>query len=155
MKEHDKRVIRDWIEQLASQGFLAKEGDYNVLKITTAGRKLLRGEITPRLLKPQEPGKKKAAAVETDAWEGVDRELFEVLRKLRRTQAEERGISTYIVFSDAALREMARRRPSTLEAFRTIRGVGEKKLQDYGEIFLECLADYCRVHRLPMDIRPQ
>lgn len=154
MKDHDKRVIRDWIEQLASQGFLAKEGDYNVLKITDTGRKLLRGQIIPRLLKPQEPGKKKTAAVETDAWEGVDRGLFEVLRDLRRKQAEERGISTYIVFGDAALREMARRRPSTLEAFRTIRGVGEKKLKDYGEIFLECLADYCRDHRLQMDVRP-
>ena len=93
--------------------------------------------------------------METDAWEGVDRELFAALRKLRREQAEERGIPTYIVFSDAALREMARRRPSTLEAFRTIRGVGEKKLEDYGEVFVDCLVKYCRDHRLPMDVRPK
>ncbi len=126
LADQEKQVIRDWIEQLASQGFLAKEGEYNVLKVTPAGRKVLKGEITPRLLKPRKLAKKKAAAVETDAWEGVHRELFDVLRKLRRQEAEQRNIPTYIVFSDAALREMARRRPSTIEAFRTVRGVGER-----------------------------
>jgi ATP-dependent DNA helicase RecQ len=155
LKDHEKQAIRDWIEQLASQGFLAKEGEFNVLKITPAGRKLLKGELKPRLLKPRKEAKKKAAAVETDAWEGVHRELFEALRKLRRDEAERRGISTYIVFSDAALREMARRRPSTLEAFRTIRGVGEKKLEDYGDLFVNCLVKYCGEHRLPMDVRPK
>ena len=155
LKEHDKQAIRDWIEQLASQGFLEEEGEYNVLKVTAAGRKLLKGEVTPRLLKPRKLAPKKAAAVETDAWEGVDRGLFEMLRKLRRKEAEKRGISTYIVFSDAALREMARRRPSTLEAFRTIRGVGEKKLDDYGEVFVQNLVNYCALHRLAMDVRPR
>jgi ATP-dependent DNA helicase RecQ len=62
---------------------------------------------------------------------------------------------TYVVFSDAALREMARRRPSTLEAFRTIRGVGEKKLEDYGEIFVQSLVEYCTENRLAMDVRPR
>ncbi len=156
LADHDKRIIRDWIEQLASQGFLAKEGDYNVLKVTPAGRQLLKGEQTPRLLKPQERARKKeAAAVETDAWEGVDRDLFGVLRTLRREQAEARDIPAYIVFSDAALRDMARRRPSTLEAFRTIRGVGEKKLDDYGDVFVDCLIKYCQDHRLTMDVRPK
>lgn len=155
LKEHDKQSIRDWIEQLASQGFLEKEGEYNVLKVTAAGRKLLKGEMKPRLLKPRKLAKKKEAAVETDAWDGVDRGLFEMLRKLRRKEAEARAMPTYVVFSDAALREMARRRPSTLEAFRTIRGVGEKKLEDYGEIFVQSLVEYCSENRLPMDVRPR
>ncbi len=154
LAEEQKLVIRDWIEQLASQGFLLKEGEYNVLKVTEAGWQLLKGKKTPRLLKPQRTEKKRTAKVETTSWEGVDRELFKVLKTLRREQAEERGVSTYIVFSDAALREMARRRPSTVEAFRTIRGVGEKKLEDYGEIFVDCLVSYCAEHRLSMDVRP-
>ncbi len=155
LADHEKQIIRDWIEQLASQGFLAKEGEYNVLKVTPAGWKVLKGQLAPRLLKPQQMAKKKKAVVETDAWDGVDRELFGVLRKLRRERAEERGVPTYVVFSDAALREMARRRPSTLEAFRTIRGVGEKKLDDYGDVFVDCLVKYCQGHRLAMDVRPQ
>ena len=154
LEEHDKQVIRDWIEQLASQGYLSKEGEFQVLKVTDAGWKLLKGERTPRLLKPRKQAKRKTAAVETDAWEGVDRGLFDVLRTLRRKEAEKRGVAAYIVFGDAALREMARRRPSTLEAFQTIKGVGEKKLEDYGELFVDCLVNYCRQNRLPMDMRP-
>jgi ATP-dependent DNA helicase RecQ len=59
LKEHDKQSIRDWIEQLASQGFLEKEGEYNVLKVTPSGRKLLKGEMKPRLLKPRKLANKK------------------------------------------------------------------------------------------------
>lgn len=154
LADHDQQVIRDWIEQLASQGFLTKEGEFHVLKVTDLGWELLKGKRKPRLLKPQKKAKTKASTIETDAWKGVDRDLFEVLKKLRRDQAEKRRVAAYVVFNDAALREMARRRPSTLEAFRTIRGVGEKKLEDYGELFLECLVNYCRENRLPMDRRP-
>lgn len=152
LEEYDKQVIRDWIEQLASQGYLSKEGEFQVLKVTDAGWKLLKGERKPRLLKPRKQAKRKAALVETDAWKGVDRGLFDRLRELRREQAERSNMPAYIVFSDAALREMARRRPSTLESFQAIKGVGEKKLKDYGEIFVDCLVDYCREHRLRMDV---
>src|SRR5439155_4848982 len=54
LTEHGKKNARDWIEQLAAQGFLKKTGEFNVLAVTPEGRRLLRGEITPRLLKPAE-----------------------------------------------------------------------------------------------------
>ena len=83
LTEHGKRNVRDWIEQLAGQGFLQRTGEYNVLAVTAEGRRVLKGEITPRLLKAPEP-KKKEAKVAVASWEGVDRGLFEVLRTLRR-----------------------------------------------------------------------
>ena len=63
---------------------------------------------------------------------GVDRTLFEVLRKLRRDLASERAVPPYVVFHDGVLREMARVFPSSPERFRRLSGVGEARLRDYG-----------------------
>ena len=52
LKQHDKRTVREWIEQLCGQDLLLREGEYRVLKVSPAGRQVLRGETTPRLLKP-------------------------------------------------------------------------------------------------------
>ena len=68
-----------------------------------------------------------------------DPELFERLRALRRTIAEERGVPPYLVFSDASLRDMARLRPLTLDAFHDVKGVGEWKAQAFGERFVAAI----------------
>jgi ATP-dependent DNA helicase RecQ len=66
-----------------------------------------------------------------------DEALLNRLKKLRRTLADERNVPAYIVFSDVTLREIASRLPSTLEEFSAVPGVGEKKLADFGQIFIE------------------
>jgi ATP-dependent DNA helicase RecQ len=150
-----QKTIRDWIEQLVSQRFLRKEGDCNVLKITDDGWKLLRGELTPKLLRPASPAKKqRKAAVIEDSWEGVDRGLFEALRDLRRKKANALRVPAYIVFGDTTLRDMARRRPTTLAGFRDVKGVGAKKLSDFGEAFIACIASYCQRHGVATDVAP-
>ncbi len=155
LASEQKNTIRDWIEQLVGQGFLKKEGEYNILMVTPQGWELLRGKATPRLLKPAEPTKtKRQASVIEDSWEGVDRGLFEVLRNLRRTKADSLSVPAYVVFGDTALRDMARRRPLTLEGFRQVKGVGEKKLADFGEEFITVIAEYCRTHNLKSDVTP-
>ena len=52
LAQEDRPTIRDWIEQLANQGFLAKESEYHLLRVTPRGRQLLSGQLTPRLLRP-------------------------------------------------------------------------------------------------------
>jgi ATP-dependent DNA helicase RecQ len=74
---------------------------------------------------------------------------------LRHEKAAAQNVPAYIVFGDAALRDMARRRPSTLEGFRQVRGVGEKKLADYGQAFVDRIAAYCRANEVPMDVEPK
>ena len=147
------RTIRDWIEQLVSQGFLGKSGEYHVLQVSPQGRRLLKGETVPRLLRPASETKAKGA-VAIDSWEGVDRGLFDELRRLRHEKAAEQDVPAYVVFSDATLRDLARRRPSTLEGFRQAKGVGEKKSADFGAAFVARIADYCRAQQLPMDVPP-
>ena len=135
---------------MAGQGFIAKTGEYNVLSVTEQGWRVIREEITPRLLKPAEKRERKAK-VAVQGWEGVDKGLFEALRKLRASLASERHVPAYIVFGDAALRDMARRRPSTLQHFLNVRGVGETKCEQYGRIMVEKIRAYCLDHALEMD----
>jgi ATP-dependent DNA helicase RecQ len=150
LAEHGKRNVREWIEQLAGQDFLERSGEYQVLKVTADGRRVLRGEIVPRLLRPAAP-KPKEAKVSTASWEGVDRGLFEALRALRRRKAEERGLPPFVVFSDATLRTLARCRPTSPERLLAVQGIGEKKAAEYGGDFLAAIAAYCQEHNLPAD----
>ncbi|MFH1575174.1 MAG: RecQ family ATP-dependent DNA helicase, partial [Acidobacteriota bacterium] len=149
---HPRSVVRDWIEQLVEQQCLERAGEYGVLKVTAKGRRVLKGLDLPLLLEParKKPAPKTPVAV--DSWEGVDRGLFETLRSLRWRLAQERSLPAYIVFGDAALRDMARKRPSTRDGFLRVSGVGDKKLQQYGETVLGAIRDYCRAHSLETDI---
>ena len=121
--------------------------------MTNEGRRLLAGEITPTLSRP---AKRLAlfAAVDADSWEGVDRDLFDALRQLR-ARSQPRTVPAYIVFGDATLRDMARHRPSTVERFLDVRGVGQQKAVDFGELFVNRIVTYCREHELEMDVRPE
>jgi ATP-dependent DNA helicase RecQ len=78
--------------------------------------------------------------VETESWQGVDRDLFERLRALRLEIARTRGVPPYVIFHDTTLREMARLKPTTLDALRHIYGVGARKAEDLGEAFVSAIA---------------
>jgi len=144
LSEFNKRTVRDWIEQLVDQNFLAKVGEYNILQATPAGWEVLRGKIVPRLLKPAEKQSKTSKLSKTarDSWDGVDRELFEMLRNLRREIATDRGLPAFIVFGDSALRDMARKKPTTFEAFLDVSGVGQRKCHEFGERFIKVIRKY-------------
>lgn len=147
-----RQDVRQWIEQLVGQGFLRKQGEYSTVEVTKSGRQLLRGEQTPTLLQPAKPARESTSKSATDSWEGVDQGLFDALRQLRRELAAERAVPAYIVFGDATLREMARQRPSTLTGLLEVRGVGQQKLADFGEQFVECVASYCQANQLALDV---
>lgn len=157
LKEYDTFNIRDWIYQLIGHGVLAHveiESGFGkpmaVVRLNKLSMEVLRGERKLRLLEPV-PAKKNgkgsgssstSARRDDDGWEGVDRELFEELRALRKSIADEIGMPPYIVFHDATLREFARSRPRTLEQMRGISGVGDAKLRNFGEKFRDCIAAY-------------
>ena len=66
--------------------------------------------------------------------------LFDALRRLRRELAQEAGVPPYVIFHDATLREMASRRPANLREMGEISGVGDRKLEAWGEAFLMAIA---------------
>jgi ATP-dependent DNA helicase RecQ len=153
LKAESKPVVRDWIEQLVEQECVERAGEFGVLKLTDKGRRVLKGEERPLLLEPAKKKPARKTAMFEEPWDGVDRGLFEELRGLRRRLAQQRSVPAYIVFGDAVLRELARRRPSTPAALLRISGVGAKKLEDYGEPVLHTIDQYCTQHSLPRDIR--
>jgi ATP-dependent DNA helicase RecQ len=135
--------VRGYIEQLSGLGLLQQTDDaYPVLVLTSRGVELLKDEHSyPDLtLARQRPPRKDAprprSRVETESWDGVDRGLFDQLRALRLEIARSRGVPPYVIFHDATLRDMARIRPTTLDAFLTVKGVGARKAEDLGELFL-------------------
>ena len=145
LKETSASAVRTWIDQLVSQEFLAKDGEYNTLRITDTGRDLLRGNAAPQLTKPAKRASSSTRTrrdLATADWEGVDRGLFNELRKLRTALAAARGIPPYLVFSDAALRDMARLLPTTSAEFLQVHGVGQQKQRDFGQVFVEAIVQY-------------
>lgn len=152
LEDQPVQTIRDWIEQLVSQDFLIRTGEYSVINLGDRSGELLRGEVIPTLLRSSDSQAKlsKRVARQNTSWEGVDRDLFDELRTLRHDLAAQAGVPAYVVFTDETLRQLARLRPATLAQMRAVHGVGDKRLADYGEAFLTCLTDY----RPPTGLRP-
>jgi len=154
LKDENKKSVRTWIEQLISQGFLVKSGEFNVVAITDSGWQLLKGNAEPSLTKASKTDQAtRSSKASAASWEGVDKELFESLRALRTQEAQARNVPAYVVFGDASLRDMARKRPSTLSGFRLITGVGQKKFEDYGESFLKVIVDHCQSGSIDADVK--
>jgi ATP-dependent DNA helicase RecQ len=136
MKGHGRNELRDLIYQLVGQGYLAQNGeDYPVLQLTESSRAVMRGEAQVRLRQPIVAKKKEPKAKRTYVVDGgdFDSRLFETLRKWRRSEAEERNVPPYVIFSDRTLREVARVQPTTLTALRGVYGIGDAKLEQFGE----------------------
>ena len=127
---------RGVVRQLLAQGLLAVEGEYGILVLTEASATVLGGSRTV-LLRREAPKRSKAAkrAVAAQLPEGAVG-LFELLRAWRSAEAQAQGVPAYIVFGDATLRGISVTKPSTLAELGTISGVGEKKLEQYGEALL-------------------
>jgi ATP-dependent DNA helicase RecQ len=159
LSEAGLKHIKHWIGQLVGQSLLAREGEYNTLKVTADGWRVLRGEVTPRLVQPKsrkrpsQDGKARSQSA-ADGWEGVNQGLFEELRSLRTRFAGERGMPPYVIFGDRSLRDMARMRPSTVEGFREVYGVGDQKCAEFGGAFVAAIVEYCRTNGIGTDVPP-
>jgi ATP-dependent DNA helicase RecQ len=155
LKEHRKPDVRDWIYQLIGQGVLLQVGDeYPLLKLNAASWEVMRGERSVRLMQPVQRKKgerPEKSTADTVSWEGVDAELFDRLRALRKQLADERRVPPYVIFNDATLRELARVRPTTLKKMRLLYGIGDTKLRDFGDRFLRVIDSDCRARGLSRD----
>ncbi len=150
MKGTNRKALTNMLYQLLDDGLLDRTAEERpVLRLNDASRAVLHGKRTVRLLQPKTAVRK--TRFHQESWEDVDRGLFDSLRTLRRKLAEERSVPAYILFSDATLRDMALVRPGSATAFLNIRGVGERKLADFGQRFLEIIATYCRANGLALD----
>jgi ATP-dependent DNA helicase RecQ len=137
-KEHSRPEWAAIGRELIRLGYLRQTAEkFSVLELTQAGAALLKQRAKVTLTKPVTvPEKASHRAGEI----ACDELLFEKLRLLRKNLADERDVPAYIIFSDVALRQMARDYPANARDFTSISGVGEKKLREFGDVFLTEIA---------------
>lgn len=118
---------------------------YGGLRLSDSCRPLLRGEVTLALrkeLKPQTSSTRGSgsASPASQLVRGEEREQWEALRTLRRNLAQEHAVPPYVIFPDSTLLEMLRSQPTSMAEMGRVSGVGARKLERYGEAFLQVLA---------------
>lgn len=139
-KDRSRRFWRYLIDALTRQGLAAVEGvDYPILRVTESGWETLRGKpfhamriVETRARKSRKP----------EAELGPDEALFQLLRAERTRLAREAEVPPYVIFHDSTLRDMASRKPASLQAMLEVSGVGERKLGLYGDAFLAVIKAY-------------
>jgi ATP-dependent DNA helicase RecQ len=136
---------RNLFRQLVSNGLLSVDVEgYGGLRLSKKCRPVLRGEQTLTLrkaLKKSKPERKKRSD-RSRFTAPSEQALWDALREKRSTLAKENGVPPYVVFHDATLMEMVEYRPTNLEQMGRISGIGERKLELYGEVFLDVLAAF-------------
>jgi ATP-dependent DNA helicase RecQ len=136
----------DYIFQILNSGFIdIAYDDGHTFKLNEVSTKILKGEIPVRLIKSI-PFKERVTPVASKTIPGLkmkaDTDLFDKLKIHRKIIADDKGVPAYVIFSDKTLTEMAQILPINRSELRTITGVGEFKLEEYGSSFLKIITDH-------------
>lgn len=147
-RDIDRRQWQEIGRQLLRMGILQQRSTSNgfaTIELSSEGMAILRDRRQIRLTKPIKTNTEATRAPSRALDRGdivCDEQLFNVLRSLRRTLADERNVPAYVIFSDVTLRLMAREQPNTLELMSSISGIGQKKLSEFGETFISAIRDH-------------
>ncbi len=145
LKTMGRTEIRAMMDQLEADGYLETEQEHQTVRITAkASSVLYRGQQVQMLVRKEEEepaGKIRHAEIPAKLSQ-EEAELYEVLRELRADLAREAGIPAYVIFSNATLTDMARKKPGTMMDFKRVSGVGELKAGWYGKQFLAKIKEF-------------
>lgn len=142
LKDRTRSEIHAMIDHLEAEGYLQSEQEFQTIQLTPAANEVLFRGKAVRMKVEVEPEEIAAAAPAVAKLAGTDAELFDMLKELRSKLAKEAGVPAYVVFSNATLTDMARKKPKTMSEFRKVSGVGEIKAAWYGTAFLKCIEQY-------------
>ncbi|BAP40726.1 DNA helicase RecQ [Pseudomonas sp. LJDD11] len=159
-KSRSEGEWRTLFRQLVARGLadIDLEG-YGGLRLTDSCRPLLRGEVSLELrrdLKAQTSTSRSSGGSGSPASQlvrGEEREQWDALRALRRRLAQEHGVPPYVIFPDSTLLEMLRGQPRSMAEMARVSGVGARKLERYGEAFLEVLSGQAEAPKVVADLR--
>jgi ATP-dependent DNA helicase RecQ len=133
--------LEEIVQQLIEKKILSKSfGKYPILQLTNQGRVWLKNRGSISLHKPTKV--LISEDLETKSLPPYDENLFELLRSLRKSIAEEKNVPPFIIFGDVSLQEMAVYFPQSRESFAQISGVGSQKLEEFGDRFLKVIKEY-------------
>ena len=136
LKTMGRTDIRLMIDRLEDGGYLTTELEHQTLRLTEKSASVLYlGEQVEILVLKEE----KLLPIGEDGMTEDERELFDLLRECRGKLARQNGVAPFMIFSNATLMDMAKKRPTNITAFKRVSGVGEMKAQWYGKDFLKVL----------------
>jgi ATP-dependent DNA helicase RecQ len=139
----DNNQWRSVFRQLVARGYLSVDMErFGALRLEEKCRALLRGEQAIQLRRDIKSKPGAAKQTRTPLPSDIDIALWEALRDCRRELAEEQGVPPYVIFHDRTLQEMCSVLPQNLTQFGCITGVGERKLEKYGAVFLRVIAQH-------------
>ena len=134
--------------ELIRNGYISQNADnHSVLELTSKGKSALRDRDPIQLTRPSMSAKA-TRGIRPPSTGGIEcnEALFAILRSLRKEIASEQGVPPYIVFSDVTLREMARDYPTDEASLSDISGIGLKKLEQYGDAFIDAIQEFLETH---------
>lgn len=139
-----RKQLERMVQILISRGCITVDtAKYNALTLTPRANPILRGQQTVEMALPKETPKPKSAAKLADLPEfAAHEDLFQRLRRVRERLAAKAYVPAYVIFSDATLREMSVKCPATPDQLLAVSGVGKYKLEKYGDVFLQTIAEY-------------
>ena len=141
LKRRTRSEIHAMIDHLEAEGYLESEHEFQTIQLSPSASQVLYHSKSVQMKVEIEP-EEITAASETTRMDGDQAELFDVLKELRSKLAKEAGIPAYVVFSNATLTDMAKKRPKSMSEFRRVSGVGEIKASWYGAAFLKQIREY-------------
>ncbi|PTQ07809.1 DNA helicase RecQ [Sphingomonas oleivorans] len=136
--EEEQRLIKPVARALLARDALRAD-EYGGLSFGPAARPILKGEEQVMLILPP---KRERRRKDRAAQDYPDDPLFDALRAVRRDLAREQGVPPYVIFHDATLREMAELKPRTLGGMKQVSGIGARKLEAYGQAFLDVIRNF-------------
>ncbi|MFC0103054.1 DNA helicase RecQ [Sphingopyxis terrae] len=137
----DVRLIKPLVRSLMAREALAAT-EHGGLMFGPAGRAVMKGEVPVLMAEPPARRLSRAGRGDGAAANPVGDPLFDALRATRRDLASEAGVPPYVIFHDAVLRAMASERPASRADLASIPGVGAKKLEAWGDAFLEVIRQF-------------
>ena len=143
LRKLGKDDLRAMAENLESQGYLETDPVHGGISLTQKAQGVL---FEGKTVSMRLPKAEASAPVSSPIGGGQDPNLLAMLKRLRWKIAMQESVPAYIIFSNATLEDMARKAPTTLEAFAKVNGVGSVKVKRFGEVFVDAIADYLQEH---------
>jgi len=152
-RDVDPDELKEMVRSLVTNGLLAQQGSgYPTLAVSAQGKAFLKNRGTLTLTRPKPTTPVRPPAAPGDRETAYDTKLFDELAALRLEIATDREVPAYQIFGNKSLQQMAFHMPRNEFEFSKISGVGDAKLRDFGERFLEIINEYMGDYRQPVTV---
>ena len=144
MKDSTRTEVHEMIQHLEAEGYLRENGEKGLELTESAGQVLYRGKEVSMLIRrePERPQVSEKTQQAMPKLSAEDADLYDILKELRSDLAKENGVPPFVIFSNATLSDMAKKKPMNMGAFRKVSGVGEIKAAWYGKPFVERIRQF-------------